>query len=59
MKALPLYGWSYTLDFHDAFVALAREHDVPLVRTLWPPSWAVTSCSIWPYLEAAVRSTAA
>ena len=31
MKALPLYGWSYTLDFHDAFVALAREHDVPLV----------------------------
>ncbi|HZA34987.1 MAG TPA: arylesterase [Vicinamibacterales bacterium] len=31
MEALPLYGWSYTLDFHNAFVELAREHDVPLV----------------------------
>ncbi len=31
MEALPLYGWSCTLDFHNAFVALAREHDVPLV----------------------------
>jgi acyl-CoA thioesterase I len=31
MEALPLYGWSYTLEFHNAFVELAREHDVPLV----------------------------
>jgi acyl-CoA thioesterase I len=31
MEALPLYGWSYTLDFHNAFVTLAREHDVALV----------------------------
>jgi acyl-CoA thioesterase I len=31
MEALPLYGWSYTLDFHSVFVELAREHDVPLV----------------------------
>jgi acyl-CoA thioesterase-1 len=31
MEALPLYGWSYTLDFHNVFVELAREHDVPLV----------------------------
>ena len=31
MEALPLYGWSYTLDFHNAFAELAREHDVPLV----------------------------
>jgi acyl-CoA thioesterase I len=31
MEALPLYGWSYTLDFHNAFIELAREHDVPLV----------------------------
>ena len=31
MEALPLYGWSSTLEFHNAFVELAREHDVPLV----------------------------
>src|SRR3954469_3161772 len=31
MEALPLYGWTYTLEFHNAFVELAREHDVPLV----------------------------
>jgi acyl-CoA thioesterase-1 len=31
METLPLYGWSYTLDFHNAFISLAREHDVPLV----------------------------
>jgi acyl-CoA thioesterase I len=31
MEALPLYGWSYTLDFHNAFPELAREHDVTLV----------------------------
>src|SRR4051812_13800042 len=31
MEALPLYGWSYTLDFHNAFISVAREHDVPLV----------------------------
>ena len=31
MEALPLYGWSFTLEFHNAFVELAREHDVPLV----------------------------
>ena len=31
MEALPLYGWTYTLDFHNAFVELARELDVPLV----------------------------
>jgi acyl-CoA thioesterase I len=31
MEALPLHGWSYTVDFHNAFISLAREHDVPLV----------------------------
>jgi acyl-CoA thioesterase-1 len=77
MEALPLYGWSYTLDFHNAFVALAREHDVPLVPffmasvvgrddlllgdRLHPNAAGARfiADTIWPYLEAVVRSTAA
>lgn len=31
MEALPLYGWQYTLDFHQLFPDLARTYDVPLV----------------------------
>jgi len=77
MEALPLYGWSYTLDFHNTFVALAREHDVPLVPFFMAsvvgrddlllgdrlhPNAAgvrVIADTIWPYLEAVVRSAAA
>src|SRR5688500_4314735 len=31
MEALPLYGWQYTIDFHNMFPALAAKYDVPLV----------------------------
>jgi acyl-CoA thioesterase-1 len=31
MEALPIYGWKYTLDFHQMYVELARTYDVPLV----------------------------
>ena len=31
MEALPLYGWQYTIDFHNLFPALAAKYDVPLV----------------------------
>lgn len=31
MEALPLYGWQYTVDFHNVFPELARKYDVPLV----------------------------
>jgi len=31
MDALPLYGWQYTIDFHNIFPDLARKYHVPLV----------------------------
>jgi acyl-CoA thioesterase-1 len=31
MEALPLYGWQYTIDFHNVFPDLARKYGVPLV----------------------------
>jgi len=31
MEALPLYGWQYTVDFHNVFPALAAKYNVPLV----------------------------
>jgi acyl-CoA thioesterase-1 len=31
MEALPLYGWQYTIDFHNLFPALAAKYQVPLV----------------------------
>jgi acyl-CoA thioesterase-1 len=31
MEALPLYGWQYTVDFHNVFPDLAKKYDVPLV----------------------------
>ena len=31
MEALPLYGWQYTVDFHNIFPDLAEKFDVPLV----------------------------
>ncbi len=31
MEALPLYGWQYTIDFHNLFPALAAKYKVPLV----------------------------
>jgi acyl-CoA thioesterase-1 len=31
MEALPLYGWQYTIDFHNLFPDLASKYDVPLV----------------------------
>jgi acyl-CoA thioesterase-1 len=31
MEALPLYGWQYTIDFHNVFPDLADKFDVPLV----------------------------
>jgi len=31
MEALPLYGWQYTLDFHQLFPDLANKYGVPLV----------------------------
>jgi acyl-CoA thioesterase I len=31
MEALPLYGWKYSVAFHQAYVDLARTYDVPLV----------------------------
>jgi acyl-CoA thioesterase-1 len=31
MDALPLYGWQYTVDFHNVFPALADKFHVPLV----------------------------
>jgi len=31
MEALPLYGWQYTLDFHQLFPDLASRFNVPLV----------------------------
>lgn len=34
MEALPLYGWEYTVQFHNLFPALAQKHGVPLVPFL-------------------------
>jgi acyl-CoA thioesterase I len=34
MEALPLYGWQYTVDFHQLFPALAAKYRVPLVPFL-------------------------
>jgi acyl-CoA thioesterase-1 len=34
MDALPLYGWQYTVDFHQLFPALAQKYAVPLVPFL-------------------------
>ncbi|MCU1383069.1 MAG: tesA 2 [Acidobacteria bacterium] len=31
MAALPIYGWEYTAAFHQAYIALAARHNVPLV----------------------------
>lgn len=31
MEALPIYGWDYTMTFHNAFVELAARYKVPLV----------------------------
>lgn len=31
MEALPLYGWQYTVDFHNVFPDLAKQYGVPLV----------------------------
>jgi acyl-CoA thioesterase I len=31
MEALPLYGWQYTIDFHNLFPELAEKYGVPLV----------------------------
>lgn len=31
MEALPLYGWQYTIDFHNVFPELAAKYQVPLV----------------------------
>jgi acyl-CoA thioesterase-1 len=34
MDALPLYGWQYTIDFHQLYPALAEKYGVPLVPFL-------------------------
>jgi acyl-CoA thioesterase-1 len=34
MDALPLYGWQYTVDFHNIYPELARKYNVPLVPFL-------------------------
>jgi acyl-CoA thioesterase I len=31
MEALPIYGWNYSVAFHQAYVDLARTYNVPLV----------------------------
>jgi len=31
MEALPLYGWQYTMDFHQLFPDVASKYNVPLV----------------------------
>jgi acyl-CoA thioesterase I len=31
MEALPLYGWQYTVDFHNVYPAIAAKYAVPLV----------------------------
>jgi acyl-CoA thioesterase I len=31
MEALPIYGWDYTVAFHNAYRELAQRYDVPLV----------------------------
>lgn len=34
MEALPLYGWQYTVDFHNLFPSLAAKYKLPLVPFL-------------------------
>jgi acyl-CoA thioesterase-1 len=34
MEALPMYGWNYTVEFHQLYVDLARTYQVPLVPFL-------------------------
>jgi len=34
MEALPVYGWQYTVDFHNMYTALADRYKVPLVPFL-------------------------
>jgi acyl-CoA thioesterase-1 len=31
MEALPLYGWDYTVAFHELYIDLARRYQLPLV----------------------------
>jgi acyl-CoA thioesterase-1 len=31
MEALPLYGWQYTVDFHNLYAGLAEKYKVPMV----------------------------
>jgi acyl-CoA thioesterase I len=31
MEALPIHGWDYSVNFHNAFGELAKKYDVPLV----------------------------
>jgi acyl-CoA thioesterase-1 len=31
MEALPIHGWAYTTDFHNAYVELAARYMLPLV----------------------------
>ncbi len=34
MDALPLYGWQYTVDFHNVYPEVAKKYNVPLVPFL-------------------------
>ncbi len=34
MEALPLYGWQYTVDFHNMYTELAEKYKLPLVPFL-------------------------
>src|SRR4051812_29203022 len=34
MEALPLYGWQYTVEFHQVYPGLAQKYQVPLVPFL-------------------------
>jgi acyl-CoA thioesterase I len=34
MEALPLYGWQYTVDFHNMYTELADKYELPLVPFL-------------------------
>src|SRR3954466_3483176 len=34
MEALPLYGWQYTVEFHQVYPGLAQKYNVPLVPFL-------------------------
>jgi acyl-CoA thioesterase-1 len=53
MDALPLYGWQYTMDFHQIYPELAAKYNVPLADMVHPNAAGARAiaANIFPYLQ--------